>query len=45
MTSWEDGVNVDLNAEDFALRTKKVKAGDKISVTMYDGGGFAAIIK
>ena len=45
MTSWEDGVNVDLNAEDFALRSKKVKAGDKISVSMYDGGGFAAIIK
>lgn len=45
MTSWEDGVNVDLNAEDFAVRTKKVKAGDKISVSMYDGGGFAAIIK
>lgn len=45
MTSWEDGVNVDLNAEDFALRTKKVKAGDKITVSMYDGGGFAAIIK
>ena len=45
MTSWEDGVNVDLNAEDFAVRTKKVKAGDKISISMYDGGGFAAIIK
>lgn len=45
MTSWEDGVNVDLNAEDFAVRTKKVKTGDKISVSMYDGGGFAAIIK
>lgn len=45
MTSWEDGVNVDLNAEDFAVRTKKVKADNKISISMYDGGGFAAIIK
>lgn len=44
-TIWEDGVNVDLDATDFARRTKKVKAGDKISVTMHDGGGFAAIIK
>lgn len=44
-TVWEDGVNVDLDATDFARRTKKVKAGDKISVTMHDGGGFAAIIK
>lgn len=45
LTSWEDGVNVDMNANDFARRTKKVKKGDKISINMYDGGGYAAIIK
>lgn len=45
ISSWEDGVNVDLNATDFACRTKKVKKGDSISITMHDGGGFAAIIK
>lgn len=45
MTIWEDGVNVDLNATDFARRTKKVKENDIITVSMYDGGGFAAIIR
>ena len=45
MISWEDGVNVDMNAEDFAMRTKKVKKGDSVTINMYDGGGFAAIIK
>lgn len=45
LTYWEDGVNVDKNANDFSRRMKKVKKGDKITVTMYDGGGYAAIIK
>lgn len=45
LTYWEDGVNVDLNANDFIRRTKKVKKGDTISIKMYDGGGYAAIIK
>lgn len=45
LTSWEDGVNVDIQARDFARRTKKVKQGDVITVKMYDGGGYAAIIK
>lgn len=45
MTSWEDGVNVDMNAEDFIQRSKKVKQGDTVSLNMYDGGGFVAIIK
>lgn len=44
-TYWEDGVNVDMNANDFARRVQKVKQGDKITITMYDGGGYAAIIK
>lgn len=45
MTSWEDGVNVDIQARDFACRTKKVKQGDTVTIKMYDGGGYAAIIK
>ncbi len=45
MTSWEDGVNVDIQARDFAYRTKKVKQGDTVTIKMYDGGGYAAIIK
>jgi len=45
LTYWEDGVNVDMNANDVARRVQKVKQGDKITITMYDGGGYAAIIK
>lgn len=45
LTYWEDGVNVDMNANDVARRTRKVKQGDKITITMYDGGGYAAVIK
>lgn len=45
LTCWEDGVNVDLQAQDFACRTKKVKQGDSITISMYDGGGYVAIIK
>lgn len=45
LTCWEDGVNVDMNANDFARCARKVKNGDKITVNMYDGGGFVAIIK
>lgn len=45
LTYWEDGVNVDMDANDFARRVQKVKQGDKITITMYDGGGYAAIIK
>lgn len=45
LTCWEDGVNVDLQAQDFACRTKKVKQGDTITISMYDGGGYVTIIK
>lgn len=45
LTCWEDGVNVDLQAQDFACRTKKVKQVDTITISMYDGGGYVAIIK
>lgn len=45
VTSWEDGVNVDVQARDFAVRTKKVSTGDRLTVTMYDGGGYVAVIE
>lgn len=45
LTTWEDGVNVDLQAQDFKCTTRKVKKGDTLTINMYDGGGFAAIIK
>lgn len=45
LTTWEDGVNVEMDAEDFARRSRKVKQGETITISMYDGGGYAAIIK
>lgn len=45
MTSWEDGVNVAMQARDFAKHTRKVKKGDTITIQMYDGGGYAAILQ
>ncbi|MGL5786008.1 MAG: glycoside hydrolase family 97 protein [Bacteroidales bacterium] len=45
MTSWEDGTNVAMQARDYAKKTKKVSKGDTISLNMYDGGGYVAIIE
>lgn len=45
LTAWEDGVNVDRDANDFARRTKDVKAGDILTINMYSGGGYAAVIR
>lgn len=45
MTSWEDGVNVKMRAKDFAKRTKEVAQGDKVTLKLNGGGGYAAIIK
>ena len=44
MTSWEDGVNVDRNATDFAVRKKSVNKNNTLTVKMASGGGFAAIL-
>lgn len=45
LTCWEDGVNVDRDANDYARHQRKVKKGDILTIDMYDGGGYAAIIK
>ncbi|MGN0195529.1 MAG: glycoside hydrolase family 97 protein [Candidatus Cryptobacteroides sp.] len=45
LRSWEDGINVEIQARDFAQKTMKVSKGDRITVRMYDGGGYAAIIE
>lgn len=45
LTEWKDGVNVDKFAEDFSCHTSTVKQGDTLKVTMYDGGGYVAIIR
>lgn len=45
VTYWKDGVNVDMNAEDFKMGTLELKQGEKLTIDMYDGGGYAAIIE
>lgn len=45
MTLWEDGINVHRNAEDYNMRTLKVRKGDKVAISLAPGGGFAATIE
>ena len=45
MMIWEDGVNVEMQARDYKMSTKEVKKGDTVKVSMYNGGGYVAIIK
>lgn len=43
--SWADGVNVKMRASDFVRKEQQVKKGDKITLKLNGGGGYAAIIK
>lgn len=45
MTIFEDGVNADRVAEDFRVRECEVSRGDKITLKMAPGGGWAAVIR
>ena len=45
MTSWEDGINADRNATDFAVRKKLVNKNNTLTVKMASGGGFTAILR
>jgi alpha-glucosidase len=45
MTYFEDGVNAGRQAMDYRRKTKQVKAGDKMTITMVRNGGFAAELK
>lgn len=45
LTCWEDGVNVDRDANDFARRSRDVREGETLKIKMYGGGGYAAVIK
>lgn len=42
---WEDGVNAEKNAEDFALRDFKVTNDDKLNIRMCNEGGYVAVLK
>ena len=45
MTSFEDGVNADLQATDYRKRVRKVDASIVVKVEMFRNGGWAAVIE
>lgn len=45
MTYFEDGINAGRQAMDYRKKTKQVKAGDKMTITMVRNGGWAAMLK
>lgn len=45
LTSWEDGVNVKMQARDFAKRTRSVTPDDCIRIKLNGGGGYVAVIE
>ncbi|MCR5244456.1 MAG: glycoside hydrolase family 97 protein [Bacteroidales bacterium] len=45
MTSYEDGINAEVQGMDYRKNTKTVAKGDKITVKMVRNGGFAAVIE
>jgi alpha-glucosidase len=44
MTYFEDGINAGKQAMDYRRKTREVKAGDKIAITMVRNGGWAAVL-
>ena len=45
MTYFEDGINAGRQAMDYRRKTKQVKSGDKMTITMVRNGGWAAALK
>ena len=45
MTSFEDGVNADLQAMDYRCRVRQVDASERIDIRMTRNGGWAAVIE
>lgn len=45
LTAWEDGPNVEIQARDFSVKTRPVDKSSVITVNMYNGGGYAAVIE
>ena len=41
MDAWSDGINADRNGMDFRKETRAVSSGDKVTLTLAPGGGFA----
>jgi len=45
MTYFEDGINAGRQAMDYRKKTMRIKAGDKMTITMVRNGGFAAVLR
>ena len=45
MDAWSDGPNADRNGMDFRKETRGVSAGEKLTLTLAPGGGFAARLR
>jgi alpha-glucosidase len=45
LESWSDGVNADRNGQDFRYRTHQVSSGDKLTLKLAPGGGWAGRIR
>jgi alpha-glucosidase len=45
MDAWSDGINADRNGMDFRKETRTVSAGEKLTLTLAPGGGFAARLR
>ena len=45
MTSFEDGINADVQAMDYRKNTRTVSKGDTVKIEMVRNGGFAAVIE
>ncbi len=45
MTLWRDGVNADRFAGDYKMETMTVTSGEKLTVKLAPGGGWAAVVK
>ena len=39
-----DGINADMNAEDYELKTQQVNKKSKINIKLASGGGWTAIL-
>lgn len=45
MTSYEDGINADVQAMHYTKNVRKVKKGDTVKIRMVGNGGYAAILE
>lgn len=44
LQSWADGANVDRNAQDYKMSRSEVKKGQKLTLNLGSGGGYAAML-